>query len=92
MTHENSEPLHCGRTLELESPATIDCRPPLPIVFSEQRRKRATQPPLRLEASLRRLKDRRIDLWYQYRVDPNVPIEDVAGFRMPRLELCPILR
>lgn len=31
------------------------------------------------EASLRRLKTDRIDLWYQHRVDPNVPIEDVAG-------------
>jgi aryl-alcohol dehydrogenase-like predicted oxidoreductase len=31
------------------------------------------------EASLRRLKTDRIDLYYQHRVDPNVPIEDVAG-------------
>jgi aryl-alcohol dehydrogenase-like predicted oxidoreductase len=31
------------------------------------------------EASLRRLKTDRIDLLYQHRVDPNVPIEDVAG-------------
>jgi len=31
------------------------------------------------EASLRRLKTDHIDLWYQHRVDPNVPIEDVAG-------------
>src|SRR5437868_4161202 len=31
------------------------------------------------EASLRRLKTNRIDLFYQHRVDPNVPIEDVAG-------------
>src|SRR5690349_7247756 len=31
------------------------------------------------EASLRRLKTDRIDLFYQHRVDPNVPIEDVAG-------------
>jgi pyridoxine 4-dehydrogenase len=30
-------------------------------------------------ASLRRLKTDRIDLLYQHRVDPNVPIEDVAG-------------
>jgi aryl-alcohol dehydrogenase-like predicted oxidoreductase len=30
-------------------------------------------------ASLRRLKTDRIDLFYQHRVDPNVPIEDVAG-------------
>ena len=31
------------------------------------------------EASLRRLKTEVIDLFYQHRVDPNVPIEDVAG-------------
>ena len=31
------------------------------------------------EASLKRLKTDVIDLFYQHRVDPNVPIEDVAG-------------
>jgi aryl-alcohol dehydrogenase-like predicted oxidoreductase len=31
------------------------------------------------EASLKRLKTDIIDLFYQHRVDPNVPIEDVAG-------------
>jgi aryl-alcohol dehydrogenase-like predicted oxidoreductase len=31
------------------------------------------------EASLRRLKTDVIDLFYQHRVDPDVPIEDVAG-------------
>lgn len=31
------------------------------------------------EASLRRLQTDHIDLLYQHRVDPNVPIEDVAG-------------
>ncbi len=31
------------------------------------------------EASLKRLKTDRIGLFYQHRVDPNVPIEDVAG-------------
>lgn len=31
------------------------------------------------EESLRRLKVDAIDLFYQHRVDPNVPIEDVAG-------------
>jgi len=31
------------------------------------------------EASLKRLKTDAIDLLYQHRVDPNVPIEDVAG-------------
>jgi aryl-alcohol dehydrogenase-like predicted oxidoreductase len=32
-----------------------------------------------VESSLRRLGTDRIDLLYQHRVDPNVPIEDVAG-------------
>ncbi|KRH98681.1 aldo/keto reductase [Curvibacter sp. PAE-UM] len=32
-----------------------------------------------VEAQLRRLRTDRIDLLYQHRVDPNVPIEDVAG-------------
>lgn len=32
-----------------------------------------------VEASLTRLKTDRIDLYYQHRVDPDVPIEDVAG-------------
>jgi aryl-alcohol dehydrogenase-like predicted oxidoreductase len=31
------------------------------------------------EGSLRRLRTDYIDLYYQHRVDPNVPIEDVAG-------------
>jgi aryl-alcohol dehydrogenase-like predicted oxidoreductase len=31
------------------------------------------------EASLKRLKTDTIDLFYQHRVDPNVPIEEVAG-------------
>lgn len=31
------------------------------------------------DASLRRLRTDYIDLFYQHRVDPNVPIEDVAG-------------
>ena len=31
------------------------------------------------EASLKRLRTETIDLFYQHRVDPNVPIEDVAG-------------
>jgi Predicted oxidoreductases (related to aryl-alcohol dehydrogenases) len=31
------------------------------------------------EASMKRLRTRVIDLFYQHRVDPNVPIEDVAG-------------
>ena len=32
-----------------------------------------------VEASLRRLQTEKIDLLYQHRVDPDVPIEDVAG-------------
>jgi aryl-alcohol dehydrogenase-like predicted oxidoreductase len=32
-----------------------------------------------VEGSLKRLKVQTIDLLYQHRVDPNVPIEDVAG-------------
>jgi aryl-alcohol dehydrogenase-like predicted oxidoreductase len=32
-----------------------------------------------VEASLGRLRTEKIDLLYQHRVDPNVPIEDVAG-------------
>ena len=32
-----------------------------------------------VEGSLKRLKADAIDLYYQHRVDPNVPIEDVAG-------------
>ncbi len=32
-----------------------------------------------LEGSLKRLRTDHVDLFYQHRVDPNVPIEDVAG-------------
>ena len=32
-----------------------------------------------IEKSLKRLRTDRIDLYYQHRVDPSVPIEDVAG-------------
>lgn len=32
-----------------------------------------------VEGSLKRLQTDRIDVYYQHRVDPNVPIEDVAG-------------
>jgi len=32
-----------------------------------------------VEGSLKRLKVETIDLLYQHRVDPDVPIEDVAG-------------
>lgn len=36
-------------------------------------------PSISREASLKRLRTDAIDLFYQHRVDPNVPIEDVAG-------------
>jgi len=42
----------------------------------ESRRKHIKQV---VEGSLKRLKVEVIDLYYQHRVDPNVPIEDVAG-------------
>ena len=32
-----------------------------------------------VDGSLQRLRVETIDLFYQHRVDPNVPIEDVAG-------------
>src|SRR6478672_4218779 len=35
--------------------------------------------PRAVEGSLRRLRVETVDLLYQHRVDPNVPIEDVAG-------------
>jgi len=38
------------------------------------------------EASLKRLKTDVIDLFYQHRVDPNVPIEDVAGTVMDLIQ------
>jgi len=37
-----------------------------------------------VEESLKRLRTDHIDLYYQHRVDPNVPIEDVAGAVMHR--------
>lgn len=51
-----------------------DNRPGAPPVNSRPEQiKRA------VEGSLKRLRVERIDLLYQHRVDPNVPIEDVAG-------------
>lgn len=38
-----------------------------------------------VEGSLKRLKVETIDLFYQHRVDPDVPIEEVAGARLRRL-------
>ena len=40
------------------------------------------------EASLKRLKTDVIDLFYQHRVDPNVPIEDVAGAVKQLIQEC----
>ncbi len=45
-----------------------------PILNSRPEQVRAS-----VEGSLKRLKTDVIDLYYQHRVDPNVPIEDVAG-------------
>src|SRR3982751_1735158 len=39
-----------------------------------------------VDAMLRRLKTDRIDLLYQHRVDPEVPIEDVAGLMKVLIE------
>jgi aryl-alcohol dehydrogenase-like predicted oxidoreductase len=52
------------------------------VTPSGERRGRNSQPEhikQVADASLRRLRTDRIDLYYQHRVDPNVPIEDVAG-------------
>ena len=54
-----------GFTFEGDKPAGLDSRP-------SRIREVA-------DASLKRLRTDRIDLFYQHRVDPNVPIEDVAG-------------
>jgi aryl-alcohol dehydrogenase-like predicted oxidoreductase len=51
-----------------------DNRPGAPPVNS-----RPEQIKKAVEGSLKRLKVETIDLYYQHRVDPNVPIEDVAG-------------
>lgn len=51
------------------------------FTFGEPRGLDSSPPHIRevTEASLRRLKIDTIDLLYQHRVDPNVPIEEVAG-------------
>src|SRR5438034_9391810 len=41
------------------------------------------------EASLKRLRIDMIDLFYQHRVDPNVPIADVAGAVKELIQHCP---
>ena len=51
-----------------------DNRPGAPPVNS-----RSEQIKRAVEGSLKRLKVEAIDLYYQHRVDPNTPIEDVAG-------------
>lgn len=45
-----------------------------PVLNSRPKQIRAS-----VEGSLKRLKTDVIDIYYQHRVDPNVPIEDVAG-------------
>jgi aryl-alcohol dehydrogenase-like predicted oxidoreductase len=50
---------------EGNAPAGLDSRPERIRFVAEQ--------------SLKRLQTNRIDLFYQHRVDPNVPMEDVAG-------------
>jgi len=54
-----------GFTFEGGKPAGLDSRP--------------THVREVADASLKRLRTDRIDLFYQHRVDPDVPIEDVAG-------------
>ncbi|MCB2076384.1 MAG: aldo/keto reductase [Novosphingobium sp.] len=55
---------------------TLDIKPGQPTAGFDSRPKHIRDV---CEASLRRLQTDRIDLFYQHRVDPNVPIEDVAG-------------
>ncbi|HJC01419.1 MAG TPA: aldo/keto reductase [Candidatus Gemmiger stercoripullorum] len=55
---------------------------PLPTpAVSVARPRRSTSPPTPnlLEGSLRRLKTDHIDLYYLHRIDPNIPIEEVAS-------------
>ena len=55
---------------------------PLPTpAVSVARPRRSTSPPTPnlLEGSLRRLKTDHIDLYFQHRIDLNIPIEEVAG-------------
>ena len=46
---------------------------------ADGRQQQARAHPAAVEGSLRRLRTDAIDLLYQHRVDPEVPIEDVAG-------------
>ncbi len=52
----------------------FDCEQPGQVLNSRPERIRAA-----VEGSLKRLKTDVIDLYYQHRVDPDVPIEEVAG-------------
>lgn len=52
----------------------FDCDQPGQVLNSRPEHIRAA-----VEGSLKRLKTEVIDLYYQHRVDPNVPIEEVAG-------------
>ena len=55
------------------SSALLEGKPPLGLNSKPERIREVT------EAALKRLKTDVIDLLYQHRVDPEVPIEDVAG-------------
>lgn len=52
----------------------FDCEQPGQVLNSRPEHIRAA-----VEGSLARLKTDYIDLYYQHRVDPDVPVEDVAG-------------
>ncbi|WP_324722556.1 aldo/keto reductase [Lelliottia sp. JS-SCA-14] len=52
----------------------FDCAQPGQVLNSRPEHIRAA-----IEGSLKRLKTDVIDLYYQHRVDPDVPVEDVAG-------------
>lgn len=52
----------------------FDCAQPGQVLNSRPEHIRAA-----IEGSLKRLKTEVIDLYYQHRVDPDVPVEDVAG-------------
>ncbi len=54
----------------------LDVNGKLSLTIANSRPERIQQA---IEGSLKRLRTDIIDLYFQYRVDPNVPIEDVAG-------------
>ena len=74
-----------GEALEpIRDKVTIATKFGFDIDLETGARRRRHQQPARAhqavaDASLKRLRTDHIDLFYQHRVDPNVPIEDVAG-------------